>query len=78
MIYDPNCMADGGEVDDHDDDDMMMDQVATECMDAIERKDKDAFIESLHVLLGDLLNKMSSPAEEEDKPAKKKKRKKSK
>lgn len=55
------------------DDDMMMDQVAAECMAAIEAKDKDAFIECIHVLLADLINKMSSPVAPE-KPRKKRKK----
>ena len=40
------------------DHEMMMDQVAHEAMEAIEKKDKDQFKECLHVLISDLLMKM--------------------
>lgn len=52
------CYADGGEV--MGDDETMMDQVALECMHAIDKKDKQAFMDSLHVLIADILNKMGS------------------
>lgn len=55
------CMggyAEGGEVDDGSD--AILDQCASECMDAIEKKDKAAFIEALHYLVADLLSKLSS------------------
>lgn len=51
--------------DEQHDDDAMLDQVAQECMDAIEKKDKEAFMECFHVLVGDLLQKMSNPSTEE-------------
>jgi hypothetical protein len=51
----PDCYADGGEV---EDDDMMLNHVALECMHAIESKDKDAFLDSFHVLVSDIVNKM--------------------
>lgn len=41
-----------------DDDEMIMDQCAGECMDAIEKKDKAAFKDALHVLVSDLLRKL--------------------
>ncbi len=51
------CMAEGGEVDsDHE---ALLDQCAMECMEAIEQKDKQKFLDSLNVLLADLLSKMS-------------------
>jgi hypothetical protein len=43
------------------DDEIMLDQCAKECMEAIDSKDKDKFVESLHVLIADLLNKMQTP-----------------
>lgn len=49
--------AEGGEV---DDDQMMIDQCAMECMEAIEKKDKDAFIESLHVLIAHMIMDMQT------------------
>lgn len=58
-----SCYAEGGEVDgDHE---MLMDQCAQECMDAIESKDKSAFKEALHTLIADLLMKMESSEGEE-------------
>lgn len=39
----------------------LMDHCALECMHAIEAKDTEKFVESLHVLVGDLLNKLQSP-----------------
>lgn len=51
---------------DMDDDNELMNHVALECMHAIEAKDKEGFMSALHVLMADLLNKMSAePAEEE-------------
>jgi len=50
---------------DQSDDDVMMDQVALECMKAIESKDKAAFMEALHVLVADLLMKMQSADSDE-------------
>lgn len=48
------------------DDETMMDQIASEAMDAIERKDKDVFLSSMHALLSDLVNKMNTPQEESE------------
>lgn len=50
----------------HNDDDMMLDQVARECMDAIEKKDKDTFMECFHVLISDIMQKMSSTTNYEE------------
>lgn len=47
------------------DDDAMLDQVASECMEAIEKKDKESFKECFHVLVADLMHKMSNPQPEE-------------
>lgn len=60
-MKDGMCMADGGEMKEDSadgDHEIMMDQVAMEMMDAIEKKDKEAFIECLHTLIADLLMKM--------------------
>lgn len=40
------------------DNDAIIDQCAMECMNAIEKKDKEAFIEAFHVLVADLLSKL--------------------
>lgn len=56
-----DCYADGGEVD--NDNDAVMDHVALECMHAIEMKDKAQFLESFHVLVADILNRMESKDE---------------
>ncbi len=53
-----DCYAEGGEV--GGDSEVLMDHVALECMHAIERKDKDAFIDAFHTLVADLLNKMEA------------------
>jgi hypothetical protein len=42
------------------DDDTMMHQVASECMEAIEKKDKEQFMQCMHVLMSDLLSKMQT------------------
>lgn len=57
--------AEGGEVEDMegDDDEAMMDAVAQECMDSIESKDKEGFKSSLHVLVSDILQKLSNEME---------------
>lgn len=47
------------------DEDMMLDHVALECMHALESKDKDAFMDALHVLVADLLMKMQSEPDED-------------
>lgn len=57
-------MASGGEVD--SDNEAMMDQCAMECMDAIEKKDKAAFIDAFNVLIADILSKMSSEPKSEE------------
>ncbi len=45
-------------MDETKDQDTMLDHVAMECMDAIERKDKKAFMDAFHVLVADLMMKM--------------------
>lgn len=51
---------------DHDaDHDAVMDQVARECMNAIEHKDKEAFIQAFQVLLADLMDKMQASPDED-------------
>lgn len=63
----PKMMADGGEVDDMGDDDKaLMDHVALECMHAIEMKDKEAFLESLHVLIAHICMSMDEGEGEQD------------
>lgn len=59
-------MAEGGMAGEHmeapandEDHEMMMDQCAMECMEALERKDKEAFRESFEVLVADILGKLS-------------------
>jgi hypothetical protein len=46
--------ADGGEV---GDDDMLMDHVASECMEAIHSGDKSKFMNALQVLVHDMISK---------------------
>ena len=54
---DADKYAEGGEVDhDHE---AVLDQVASECMDAIANKDKESFGQCLEVLISDMLQKMS-------------------
>lgn len=48
------------------DDEALLDHCAMECMNAIEKKDKQAFLESLNVLVADLLHRMSSDESMED------------
>lgn len=48
------------------DDDSVMDHVALEAMHAIETKDKTMFRNAMHVLLVDLLDKMSDDMNEPD------------
>ncbi len=48
-----------------DDNETLMDHVALECMHAIEAKDKAGFLDSFHVLVADLLNKMESKEHKE-------------
>ena len=57
-------MAEGGEMDgDHD---ALMDQCAMECMDAIEKKDKDAFLSSMEALVAGMMMKMNSEQGDSD------------
>lgn len=60
-------MADGGEVDamDHDEQ-SLMDQVATECMEAIERGDKDAFMSALEAIVHHAMSEMNEPEHQEE------------
>lgn len=46
-----------------DDKEAMLDHCALECMQAIETKDKQAFREAFHVLVADILDKMSMDME---------------
>lgn len=39
----------------------IMDHVALECMNAIQSKDKEAFMQALEVLVSDLVSRMQSP-----------------
>ncbi len=56
-LHNADKYADGGEVDhDHE---AVMDQIASEAMDAITNKDKQAFAECMETLLTDLLHKLS-------------------
>lgn len=43
-----------------DESEMLMDHCAMECMHAIKNGDKESFMDSLHVLVADLLNKMGT------------------
>lgn len=56
----PAKKAEGGEVEGpaDGDDEMLMDQCASECMEAIEKKDKSAFKDALQVLVSDMLRKL--------------------
>jgi hypothetical protein len=57
-------MAEGGEVDsDHE---ALMDHVALECMNALEMKDKEGFRDAFHVLVADILNKLSDEMESKE------------
>ena len=46
-----------------DDHEAVMDQCALECMHAIEMKDKEAFRQSFHILIADILSKLSDEME---------------
>lgn len=48
------------------DDDEVMDHVAMEAIHSIHNKDKDGFRNSFHVLVADILHKISSPMENEE------------
>lgn len=56
--------AKGGEVD--GDSESLMDHCALELMHAIESKDKSAMLDAFHVLVADVLNKMSSDDDQGD------------
>ena len=59
--------AEGGEVSEHfKDNDEMMNHVALECMSAIESRDKELFKQAFHVLVADILNKVSEDMESKD------------
>ena len=47
------------------DEDIMLDQMALECMHAIEAKDKEKFLDSFHGLVASLLMEMQEPEEME-------------
>ncbi len=49
------------------DDDMIMDHCALECMQAIESKDKDTFMESMSMLVQDIINKNFSDESQDSK-----------
>jgi hypothetical protein len=62
-------MADGGEMKEEegpDDHSMIMDSVAKEAMDAIEKKDSKAFMDAFHVLVGDILLRIEHEEHEPD------------
>ncbi len=48
-----------------DDMESMMDEVAMECMNAVESKDKESFRNSFHVLVSDIVDKLSKDLEKE-------------
>ena len=57
--------SEGGEVEDGmDDHEAMLDQVASEAMSAIENKDRGMFRDAFHVMVSDIVNKMSREMEE--------------
>ena len=56
--------AEGGEAE-MEDDDVLLDHCTLECMHAIEAKDKDRFVESLHALVADLLMKLEMSEHDE-------------
>lgn len=60
-----SCYADGGEVEDKDNEDLM-DHVAMEGIHAFHNKDKSAFRDAFHVLVAHTLGKMSPPESEEE------------
>lgn len=49
-----------------DDNEALMDHVALEMMNAIESKDKEMFIDCLHTLVADLMQKMKPDMDEGD------------
>ena len=57
-------MAEGGEV--QSDDDMMLDHIAMECMQAMEMKDAAGFRDSFQALLADVLHRLSDEMEPEE------------
>ena len=53
------------EADDQDsDNDAVMDQVCKELMQAFESKDKDKLLDAFHVLVGDIISRLSSDGQE--------------
>lgn len=46
------------------DNDMVLDQCALECMHAIEAKDKEKFMDAFHMLVADLLMKLQPEKDE--------------
>jgi hypothetical protein len=54
--------AEGGEV---DDDEALMNHVAHECMQAVETRDKERFINALRVIIHDAIMEMNEPQVEE-------------
>lgn len=63
---DPSMMAEGGEVDDHnEDEEMLLDHCAREAMDAIDRKDHKAFHSSLQYMMAHALSKLTMDPSEE-------------
>lgn len=52
-------MAEGGDVEGDGDNEAIMDHCAKEMMDAIESKDKDKLLDAFHVLVSDIMSKMS-------------------
>ncbi len=59
-----DCYAEGGEIKDAADDKAVMEHCALECMNAIENKNKEAFLDSFHVLVADILNKLEMSEDE--------------
>lgn len=49
-----------------DDSDAILDHVALECMNAIESKDKDVFMQAFEVLVTDILDKFSDEMESKE------------
>lgn len=48
-----------------DDQESILDHCAMECMEAIERKDKETFRQAFKVLIADIIDKVSEPMEQE-------------
>lgn len=60
-----DCYADGGQVEGQDDE-QLMDHCALECMNAIDKKDRAQFRESLHVLMAHSLSKLQTDDDDDD------------